>query len=58
MSIGYFGELAFGTGVVLTSLTLNEPVTIQAMGLLFMLQSYHHLFRQNVGSYLTSRWCF
>lgn len=32
MSIGYFGELAFGTGVVLTSLTLNEPVTIQAMG--------------------------
>ena len=55
MSIGYFGELAFGTGVVLTSLTLNEPVTIQAMGLLFMLQSYHHLFRQNVGSYLTSR---
>ena len=32
MSIGYFGELAFGTGVGLTSLTLNEPVTIQAMG--------------------------
>lgn len=32
MSIGYFGELAFGTGVSLTSLTFNEPVTIQAMG--------------------------
>lgn len=32
MSIGYFGELAFGTGVSPTSLTLNESVTIQAMG--------------------------
>lgn len=32
MSIGYFGELAFGTGVSLTNLTFNEPVTIQAMG--------------------------
>lgn len=32
MSIGYFGELAFSTGVSLTSLTFNEPVTIQAMG--------------------------
>lgn len=32
MSIGYLGELAFGTCVSLTGLTLNEPVTIQAMG--------------------------
>lgn len=32
MSIGHFGELAFGTGVSLTSLVFNEPVTIQAMG--------------------------
>lgn len=32
MSIGYFGELAFGTCASPTSLTLNEPVTIQAMG--------------------------
>ncbi len=32
MSIGYFGELAFGTGVSPTSLTFNEPVTIQVMG--------------------------
>ncbi len=32
MTIGYFGELAFGTGVSPTSLTFNEPVTIQAMG--------------------------
>lgn len=32
MSIRYLGELAFGTCVSLTGLTLNEPVTIQAMG--------------------------
>lgn len=32
MSIGYFGELAFGTDVSPTSLAFNEPVTIQAMG--------------------------
>lgn len=32
MTIGYLGELAFGTCVSLTGLTLNEPVTIQAMG--------------------------
>lgn len=32
MTIGYFGELAFGTGVSPTSLTFNEPVTIQVMG--------------------------
>ena len=32
MSIGYFGELAFGIGVSLTSLAFNESVTIQAMG--------------------------
>lgn len=32
MSIGHFGELAFGTGVSLTSLVFNEPVTIQTMG--------------------------
>lgn len=32
MSVGHFGELAFGTGVSLTSLAFNEPVTIQAMG--------------------------
>ena len=32
MSIRYLGELAFGTCVSLTGLTLNEPVTIQEMG--------------------------
>ena len=32
MSIRYLGELAFGTCVSLTGLTLSEPVTIQTMG--------------------------